>query len=254
MTMLKVQNLCKEFEGIRAVDDVSFKVDKNSIVALVGPNGSGKTTVFNLISGFLRPNKGKVIIEGRDITFFNPFRIARLGVGRTFQNIRLFSQISVLENVMLGFRFETGEHFMAALLQTRRMKREEALNIKKANELLEYVGLIEKKDTEAEKLSHGQKKLAEFARVLALEHRILLLDEPVAGLFPETKKKITELIRALKENGETILFIEHDLGSVMEIADHMVVLNYGRKIAEGAPAEVVKDKEVANLFVGRDSL
>lgn len=254
MTMLKIQNLCKEFEGIKAVDDVSFKVEKNSIVALVGPNGSGKTTIFNLISGFLRPTNGKVIFEGKDITFFNPFRIAQLGIGRTFQNIRLFSQISVLENVMLGFRFETGERFMAALLQTRRMKREEAISIKKANELLEFVGLLEKKDTEAEKLSHGQKKLVEFARVLALEHKILLLDEPVAGLFPETKRKIIELIRALKEKGETILFIEHDISSVMEIAENIVVLNYGRKIAEGTPADVVEDKEVIKLFMGKDSL
>ena len=249
--MLQVHNLCKEFDGIKAVDDLSFTIEENSIVSLVGPNGSGKTTAFNLISRFLKPDNGKVFLEGRDITFFNPFRIARLGLGRTFQNIRLFPQISVLDNVMLGLGYETGERFSAALLQSRRMKREEASNIKKAEELLEFVGLSGKRDSPAEKLSHGQRKLLELARILALEPKIFLLDEPIAGLFPETKRTMLGLIQALKKKGGTILFIEHDLNSVMAVAEKVIVLNYGKKIAEGRPEEVTNNEEVLSAYLGK---
>ena len=254
MTMLQVQNLCKEFDGIKAVDDVSFTIDENSIVALVGPNGSGKTTAFNLISGFLKPDRGKIFLAGKDITFLNPFRIAWLGIGRTFQNIRLFPQISVLDNVMLGLSYETGERFATALLQTKRMKREEADNVKKADELLEFVGLSGKRDSPAENLSHGQRKLLELARILALEPKIFLLDEPITGLFPEAKRTMFGLIRKLKENGKTILFIEHDLHSVMDIAEKIIVLDHGKKIAEGAPEEIRQNKEVLKAYLGKESL
>ena len=252
--MLQVHNLCKEFDGIKAVDDLSFTIEENSIVSLVGPNGSGKTTAFNLISRFLKPDNGKVFLEGRDITFFNPFRIARLGLGRTFQNIRLFPQISVLDNVMLGLGYETGERFSAALLQSRRMKREEASNIKKAEELLEFVGLLEKRDSPAENLSHGQRKLLELARILALEPKIFLLDEPIAGLFPETKRTMLGLIQTLKKKGGTILFIEHDLNSVTDVAEKVIVLNYGKKIAEGTPRKIGQNKEVLKAYLGKESL
>ena len=252
--MLQVQNLRKEFDGIKAVDDISFTIDENSIVALVGSNGSGKTTAFNLISGFMKPDEGKIFLAGKDITFLNPFRIARLGIGRTFQNIRLFPQISILDNVMLGLSYETGERFSAALLQTKRMKREEADNVKKAEELLDFVGLSEKRDSPAENLSHGQRKLLELARILALEPKIFLLDEPIAGLFPEAKRTMLGLIQALKKKGRTILFIEHDLNSVMDAAEKIIVLNYGKKIAEGTPQEIGQNKEVLKVYLGKESL
>ena len=254
MTMLQVQNLRKEFDGIKAVDDISFTIDENSIVALVGSNGSGKTTAFNLISGFMKPDEGKIFLAGKDITFLNPFRIARLGIGRTFQNIRLFPQISILDNVMLGLSYETGERFSAALLQTKRMKREEADNVKNAEELLDFVELSEKRDSLAENLSHGQRKLLELARILALEPKIFLLDEPIAGLFPEAKRTMLGLIQALKKKGRTILFIEHDLNSVMDAAEKIIVLNYGKKIAEGTPQEIGQNKEVLKVYLGKESL
>jgi len=254
MTMLQVQNVYKDFDGIKAVNDLSFTIEENSIIALVGPNGSGKTTAFNLISGFLKPDKGKIFLDGKNITFLNPYRLARLGIGRTFQNIRLFPQITVLDNVMLGLSYQTGERFTAAVLQSKKMKREEADNVKKAEELLEFVGLLEKRDSPAENLSHGQRKLLELARILALEPKIFLLDEPIAGVFPETKRTMLGHIQALKKKGGTILFIEHDLNSVMDVAEKIIVLNYGKKIAEGTPQEIGQDKEVLKVYLGKESL
>lgn len=254
MTMLQVQNLNKEFDGIKAVDNLSFTIEDNSIVALVGPNGSGKTTIFNIISGFLKAEKGKIVFDGRNITFLNSFKIARLGIGRTFQNIRLFPQISVLDNVMLGLNCETGERFLSALFQTKRMKKEEAENILKTEELLKFVGLSEKRDSLAENLSHGQRKLLELARILALEPKIFLLDEPVAGLFPEAKKTVFDLIRKLKDSGKTILFIEHDLHSAMDIAEKIIVLDHGKKVAEGAPEDIKQNREVLKAYLGKESL
>jgi branched-chain amino acid transport system ATP-binding protein len=254
MTMLQVQNLYKEFDGIKAVDNLSFSIEENSIVALVGPNGSGKTTVFNIVSGFLEVGKGKVILDAKDITSVSPDKIACLGIGRTFQNIRLFPQISALDNVMLGLKYETGDRFAAAFLQTRRMKKEEKKNIKKAEELLNFVGLTEKRDALAEDLSHGQRKLLELARILALEPKIFLLDEPIAGLFPETKRTMFGLIRKLKEKGKTVLFIEHDLHSVMDIAEKIIVLDHGKKIAEGMPDEIRQNKEVLKAYLGKECL
>ena len=251
MSLLQTQNLFKEFDGIKAVDDLSFEIERSSIVALVGPNGSGKTTVFNLISGFLRPNKGKILFDGKEITQLNPHKIAQLGIGRTFQNIRLFSQISVLDNVMLALRYDKGESFLAALFQTKKMKKEEDRNRQKAKELLKFAGLIEKKDDLAENLSHGQRKLLELARILALDPKIFLLDEPVAGLFPETKRVMLNLIIALKDKGRTILFIEHDINSVIGIAEKIIVLSYGRKIAEGKPEEVRNNEEVFRVYLGK---
>ena len=251
MAILKVENLFKEFDGIKAVDDLSFKVEANSICGLVGPNGSGKTTVLNIICGYLKPDKGKIFLENREITSFSPDEIARLGVGRTFQNIRLFPQITVLDNVMLGFKYEKGERFFSALFQTKQMKKEEQENLKKAEEILKFVGLIEKKNELAENLSHGQRKLLELARILALEPKIFLLDEPFAGLFPETKRKMLDLLMSLKERGKTILFIEHDMNSVMGVAEKVIVLNYGKKIAEGRPEEVINNEEVISSYLGK---
>jgi len=254
MTMLQVQNLYKDFDGIKAVDNLSFMIEANSITALVGPNGSGKTTVFNIISGFLKADKGRVLLDDRDIASLSPYKIARQGIGRTFQNIRLFPQISTLDNIMLGLRYETGERFSSGLFQTKRMKREETDNIKKAEKLLEFVGLSEKRDSLAENLSHGQRKLLELARILALEPKIFLLDEPIAGLFPETRRTMLGLIKTLKGKGQTILFIEHDLNSVMDVAEKIIVLDHGKKIAEGTPEEIKQNKEVLKAYLGKESL
>ena len=249
--MLQVQNLVKEFDGIKAADDIFFEVEENSICGLVGPNGSGKTTVFNLICGYLKPERGKIFFNGKQIISLSPHKISRLGIGRTFQNIRLFPQISVLDNVMLGFKYDKGEKFSSALFQTKKMKKEEKQNLLKAEEILKFVGLIEKRNVLAEQLSHGQRKLLELGRILALDPELFLLDEPFSGLFPETKETMLNLIRSLKEQGKTILFIEHDMNSVMGIAEKVIVLNYGKKIAEGKPDDVINNKEVQSAYLGK---
>jgi len=254
MALLTVQNITKEFDGIRALDNLSFEVEEKSIVALIGPNGSGKTTFFNIATGFMDEDKGKIFFKSREITLFKPYKIARLGIGRTFQNIRLFPQISVLDNVMLAFKYEKGEVFSAALLQTKKMKEEDKTNQKKAEELLKFVGLIDKKDNLGEQLSHGQRKLLELARALALDPELLLLDEPTAGLFPEMKELMLDHIRTLKNKGKAILFIEHDMHSVMSVADKIIVLNHGKKIAEGTPEEIKANKEVQIAYLGKSNL
>ncbi len=248
--MLEIKGLHKDFGGIKAVNECHFTVEKGKIVALIGPNGAGKTTLFNLISGFMVPDKGTIKLMGEDITSLLPYQRAVKGIARTFQLIRLFPKMTVMENMLLAMK-DSHEELHHALWRTRKIKEEEIKNVEKAMDVLKLVHLEGKVDELAENLSYGQQKLLEIARALASDPKIVMLDEPAAGVNPTMIKKIGELLVKLKkEKGMTILFIEHDMEFVMNIADKVVVLDYGKEIAIGTPQQVKKNKQVIDAYLG----
>ncbi|MCK4670166.1 MAG: ABC transporter ATP-binding protein [Nanoarchaeota archaeon] len=248
--MLKVKKLYKHFGGVKAVDGCSFEVEKGAIVALIGPNGAGKTTVFNLITGFIEPDKGKVLLYNKDITGMAPYRISKEGVSRTFQIIRLFPKMTVLENMMLSMQ-NVYENFWLSMLPLKQKKLHEAKMVNDALELLKFVDLEGKKNALAGNLSYGQQKLLEMAKALASEPELLLLDEPASGVNPTMLKKITNLLKELKKKGKTILFVEHNMDFVMKIADKVVVMDGGEEIAEGPPKKIQKNKRVLDAYLGK---
>ncbi len=248
--MLEIKSVTKDFGGIRAVDSCTFSVEENTITALIGPTGAGKTTLFNIITGFYPPDEGNILLKGDSITGFKPYKIARAGLSRTFQLTRLFPKLTVMENLLLG-RKQEGENFFKALFYYKKIK-EEAKEYE--NELIEYlkiVGLENKKNELAGKLSYGQQKLVEIARALATEADILLLDEPTAGVNPAIRQELRKVLLELKKRGKTILFIEHDMPFVVELAEQVVVMDAGREIATGKPEQIQKDKKVLDAYLGR---
>ena len=253
MALFKVDRLTKEFDGIKALDEISFSLEKGTITGLIGPNGAGKTTAFNIFVGLCRPDKGNIYFDSKRITNLPPYRIAQLGIGRTFQNIRIFPQITVLENLMLAPRNQNGENIFPALIRTQKIEKEEQKVREEALGFLDTMGLLDKKDEMAENLSHGQRKLLELVRALATGADLLLLDEPTAGVFPKTREQILDLLRDLRDKGKTILFIEHDMKVVMGVSDKVIVMNFGRKIAEGTPQQVRNNKEVIEAYLGRSN-
>jgi ABC-type branched-subunit amino acid transport system ATPase component len=251
MSLLIINNIGKAFDGVTALEDVSFVLKPGTITALIGPNGAGKTTLFNIITGFLKPDSGTVTFKGKSITEWAPYKIARLGIGRTFQNIRLFPQLSVLENVTLATKYNKGERLLAALLRSRYMLNEDKQNIAKAKSCLEDVGQVAKADALGKNLSHGQRRLVEIARLLAMDAELLLLDEPMSGLFPEMIAEMKALMRQLIKDGKTILFIEHNIRAVMDISEQIIVLHHGNLIAQGGPDEIRSNPQVISAYLGK---
>jgi ABC-type branched-subunit amino acid transport system ATPase component len=248
--LLHITDITKNFDGVKAIENLSFSVQLGLITAIIGPNGAGKTTLFNLITGFSHPDSGNICFQNKNITKLNPDRIARLGISRTFQNIRLFSQLTALENILLALASPQSENLWSALIQPQAMKHQEANNRQKALELLELVGLHDKQEQWAENLSYGQRRLLEIARAVATKPTLLVLDEPMSGLSPKRVSQTKALLKTLQSSGQTILFIEHNVKAVMDISDQIIVLNHGKTIAEGNPAEIQQNQIVIAAYLG----
>jgi branched-chain amino acid transport system ATP-binding protein len=252
MTFLEVNGYSKSFGGLQAVNDVSFSVQKGQIKAVIGPNGAGKTTLFNLISGFLPIDSGTAFFDGREIHGLLPHQIAQNGVSRTFQHIRLFHGMSAVENVMVGRHTRSNSGFLAGMMSLPKSRREEREIRDKAMEALDFVGIADLADAEATSLSFGQQRAVEFARALAAEPMLLLLDEPAAGLNMHDTRMLANLILKIRESGVTVLLVEHDMSLVMNICDEILVLSYGSKIAEDNPLGIQKNDEVVRIYLGEE--
>ena len=253
-TLLVAAQVRKEFGGLLAVNDLDFTIPHRSIVSLIGPNGAGKTTFFNMLTGLYKPTAGAIVFDGHDVTAKPPHAITKAGIGRTFQNIRLFPQMTALENVLVGMHSRLKGGILGSIFGTPRVRREEREAREKARELLRFSGLRGVDEELAESLSYGDQRRLEVARALATEPKLLLLDEPTAGMNPQETVAFLDFVSKLREQRTlSILLIEHDMKVVMGASERVTVLDYGEKIAEGTPQEIQKDERVIEAYLGRSA-
>ena len=251
MPLLEIRGLVKRFLGVIAVNGVDLVVERGELVSLIGPNGSGKTTLFNCVTGFLPSDAGRVRFRDDDVTSAAPHRIARLGLGRTFQQVSVFGRLSARDNLLVFLQQHQEEQWLARLVRTPRLRRMETEAVARAHTLLDLVGLGDKADAPAGSLSYGQRKLLAFAAALMPDPELLMLDEPAAAVNPTMINQMKEHIRALHRQGKTVLLVEHNMDVVMDISERVVVLDHGQKIAEGPPEAIRRDPQVIEAYFGR---
>lgn len=248
--LLEIKNLVVKFGGVTALNEVNLHVSEGEIAALIGPNGAGKTTVFNIVTGYYTPASGDVLLDGEAITGLRPYKIARKGLGRTFQNIRLFGDMTALENVATAADALNKSGLVGSLFGVPRSRRDEKKSLDTAMELLTFIGLDHRAHQMAKNLPYGDQRRLEIARALALNPKVLLLDEPAAGFNPQEKVELGDLIGKIRDRGFAVLLIEHDMSLVMKISDRISVLDFGQKIAEGKPAEIQNNQRVIDAYLG----
>ena len=250
MTLLAIENLGKSFGGVRAMEGVSFQIRRGAVHSIIGPNGAGKTTLLNMLTGVYRPDSGRIVLDGRDLTGLAPHQFAAAGIGRTFQNLQIFFNMSALDNVMTGRHLREPVSLLQCLLRTPARLRAELACREHARELMRRVGLADYLDAAADAMPYGALKRLEIARALAAEPSVLLLDEPAAGLNATEAHEIDALIQRLAAEGVTVVLVEHNMRLVMEVSDHLLVLDHGRKLAEGTPDEVSRNPAVVEAYLG----
>jgi len=250
--LIEVVKLRKEFGGLVATNDVDFTIPRGSIVSLIGPNGAGKTTFFNQLTGVYKPTSGSIVFDGHDVSDKPPHAITALGIGRTFQNIRLFMQMTALENVMVGMHCRLHGGILGSILRTRTVRREEAAAREKARELLVYSGLPRRHEEQAGSLPYGDQRRLEVARALATDPKLLLLDEPTAGMNPQESAVFVDFVHRVRDEQKvSVLLIEHDMSVVMRVSERITVLDQGEKIAEGGPDDIRNNPRVVEAYLGR---
>jgi branched-chain amino acid transport system ATP-binding protein len=252
MSMLRLDSITKIFGGLTALEDVSFSVAAGSITGVIGPNGAGKTTLFNIVTGLYAQTSGEVVLDGKNISFLDTEKLASLGLVRTFQNVELFGQMTVLENVMVGLHTGTRSGIFSCAFRLPRQIKEEKFIREKSMEWLEFTGMKDMADVVAGNLPFGKGRLLEISRALAAGPKMILMDEPAAGLNSRETVELASLILKIKETGITVVLVEHDMDLVMEICDPIVVLNLGKKLAQGSPREIQENPEVISAYLGSD--